>query len=365
MVPFQGEAQREVVTAEPWVQSQIVTVPIPRDTSIRAISIRLSGSMVVTWASALTVIQTSSFDALVSRIDLRAEGGRIIKSVRPWIQGRMQLLRTGVLGERKCSTAAAAAYANNPTIDAGFTAPTSTETSTIAESIYLSMEMWLADDEESQQTILHSRGLNSLDLQLVCTTPSSLEVTSNGTFSSVSLTFSVSVIESPFLSENGVPARQWDWKETVNVKQLSAQVTDQVIPLPTGNLVAGIAFLTVQDSTGADGTAANRKKPNSNVITNIRFRKNGQEFFSASYAQLQAQNRLRWGVTAPFSSNVSPLDGFAYVDFLRKGKLNTALDLRDKMSTFEMLVTTRAAVANNMVYPVDLTYQVGELVRVR
>jgi hypothetical protein len=79
---------------------------------------------------------------------------------------------------------------------------------------------------------------------------------------------------------------------------------------------------------------------------------------------LQAKNRIQYGVSAPFASSQSRLDGFARINFLTDGLLNSALDVSREsgINSFELLLTVAANDATNNIMPVDVMVHTGEIV---
>jgi hypothetical protein len=355
---FAAESQRKLQPLT-WSGGQIITRELPRDCVLKRLLLRLSGTAVCTFSSGGTIIPTSSFDSLISRVDVVLNGSRTVKSIRPWLAQMEGLLTSGFIAERKSYGGAAAAYANNPTVDAGWTPGTTGQPTTIAESIAINFSMVMAEGDERFSTMLDLRGAASAELRISCATASVLDVSGNITFSAENFQVEVTTVESPVAG-----FKFSDWRQTTKEVQFSAQVTEQAIDINRGNYLTGLKLFVIQDPAAAESTKANCKKPNNNSVTDIKLILNGNRVVkSTTFHNLQAENRMRFGVNAPFGSNVSLLDGFAYLDLLDSRKLRTALDVRPPaVDNVQLLISSRQAAANTNVYPISITIETGEMV---
>lgn len=359
MNPIFAETKRLLETGLAFVASSVLSVRLPLDTSLKGILIRLSGTVTYTFASAPSALETSIFDNLVSRIEVVAGGERTVCNVKPHMNQILSLYARGIQPERRASAAAAAAYANNPLADSGMTFGSTTQTTTILEALYLPFECTLATEDEQSATWLNTRGLPSCELRMYTNTLSSLDRASNATFTGSAITFEISTVEAKDFNA----AKKYDWKRTCIVDTVSAQVTERRLDLPRGNKVSGVGIFAIQDSSGADGTAANRKKPNNNSVTDIKFRLNGREIYSNTFRRVFSDNQVRGGMNAAFAASISRRDGWAFIDFLQNKRIGTALDTRGA-NAFEILYSTRASDASNNIYPLDVAIETHEIVEV-
>lgn len=343
-----------------WVSGAVVTRDLPRDTILKRLQIRFSGVTTTTFGSAPTLSEVSTIDNLISRFDVVVNGGRTIKSVRPHLLHMEQLLATQIQGERKGSGAAAAAYANNPLTDGGFAVGTTGQISTVAETVQISFEMWLAN-KGKQSTYLNLKGASSAELRVSCGTTAGLEKTSVITFTATVFTMELTTIEAQDLPGNLIFS---DWKQTTKSVLYSAQQTEATIDINRGNWLAGIKLFLEQDPAGADATAANRRKPQNNGITDIKLMLNGSRVIKqTTFFSLQAENRVRFGLSAPLASSQTRMDGFAYLDVLDDRSLDTALDCRPPdVDNLQLIISTRASDATSNIYPLQITVETGEIV---
>src|SRR5262249_1750116 len=138
-----------------------------------------------------------------------------------------------------------------------------------------------------------------------------------------------------------------DWRQTTKQLTFSAQVTLNPIDINRGNKLQGLMMLTRDGAAGSTTTASGKLASNL-VVTNYSLMVNGQSIIKAGdFKQLQAENRIRFGISAAFGSNVSRFDGVAYLDMLSddgRGDLESALDVRPpKVDNVQLFVDTNTA----------------------
>lgn len=359
MTPILAETKRLLETGLAFVASSVLSVRLPLDTSLKGILIRLSGNVTYTFASAVSALETSTFDNLVSRVEVVAGGERTVCNIKPHMNQILSLYARGVNPERRASAAGAAAYQNMPLADSGMVFGTTGQVTTVLEALYLPFECIVAAEEEKSATWLNTRNLPSCELRMYTNTLASLDRSGNATFTASALTFEVSTVEAKDFNS----AKRYDWKRTCLVDTISAQVTERRLDLPRGNRVTGVAMFCIQDSSGVDATVANRKKPNNNSLDTVKFRLNGREVYSNTFRSIFSDNQTRGGMNAPFGSSLSRRDGWAFIDFLQDKKLGTGLDTKGANS-FELLYSSRAADATNNIYPLDVAIETHEFVEV-
>jgi hypothetical protein len=232
----QAERQRPL-QALTFAENQIISRDLPRDTVLKEIQLRLSGSVITTFASGTPVADAqAAFDNIIPRIDVIVGGSRTVKSVKPHLLRAQQLFSSTVLGERRSSAAAAAATDNFPTVDAGFTYGTTTQVTTCAESILLSFAMVYAEVGMGREsTWLNLKGVPSAELRLTCASFSSL--LGFGNTAPVVFTGSTFIIDIICIEAQDVPAEIMfsDWKQTTKELTFSAQTSDYAIDINRGN----------------------------------------------------------------------------------------------------------------------------------
>ena len=164
MLKIISERQR-ILQPVTFAPSTTLTRDLPRDTVLKYLVLRLSGSIVTTYGSGTPVADAQSiFDNLVSRIDIVVNGSRTVKNVRPHLMNMQQLLATAQQNERKASAGASAAAGNNPTVDQGFVYGTTGQTTTAVESVLIPFENIMARVGK-EATWLNLKGVASAEIR--------------------------------------------------------------------------------------------------------------------------------------------------------------------------------------------------------
>lgn len=363
----QTERQRKL-QALTFQESQILSRDLPRDTVLKSLQLRLSGSVVTTFASGTPVADAfSTFQNLVPRIDVVVNGSRTVKSISPYLLRMQQLLTTKILGERKSSAGAAAAAGNNPTVDAGFTYGTTTQITTAAETIYLPFEQVFCDLGKGREaTWLNLKGAASAELRLTCAAFSSL--LGFGNTAPVVYTSSTFTVDITTIEAQDVPANInfSDWKQTIKELTFAAETTNYAIEINKGNKLSAIALLARDGAAGSTTTATGKLRSNL-ALRALSLKLNGQiDIKSTTFMNLQAENRSRYGINAPLASNVSLLDGYARMDLIARNDITTALDCRPPaVDNVQLIVDTSNSTDVSYTNPVSVTVLTEEIVEPR
>lgn len=363
----QSERQRKL-QALTFQENQILSRDLPRDTVLKSIQLRLSGAVQTTFASGTPVADSLSiFDNIIPRIDVIVNGSRTVKSVRPHLLKMQQLFTTQILAERKSSAAAAAATGNLPTVDAGFTYGTTTQYTTVAETIFLPFEMVYCDLGMGREaTWLNLKGASSAELKLTCASFSKL--LGFGNTAPVTYGNSTLVVDITTLEAQDVPANIIfsDWKQTTKEVTFSAETQDYAIDINRGNKLSGL-MLFARDGAAGSATTASGKLPSNLAITKVNLKVNGQtDIKNTDFLNLQSENRSRYGVNAPYASNVSLLDGVAHMSFIARKDITTALPVQPPLvDNVQLFVNTNTASNVSYTNPVSLTVMTEEIVEPR
>lgn len=364
MLP-RSERQR-ALQALSFAENSILTRDLPKDTVLKHLQLRLSGSVVTTFASGTPVADAfSTFDNVIPRIDVIVNGSRAVKSVRPYMLQMQQMLSTLIRGERKASAGAAAATGNNPTADGGFVYGTTGQISTVAETVLVSFENVYAQ-QGRESTWLNLRGVASAELRL--TTSAFSKLLGFGNTAPVVYSSSTMQVDIKTVEAQDVPAEVVfsDWKQTTKEVTFSAETVDFAIDINRGNKLQGLMFLA-RDGAAGSTTTATGKLANNLAMRKMALVVNGQSYIKATtFQELQAENRIRYGIDAKYSSNVSAFDGVARMDLLSRGDLNTALDVRPPLvDNCQLLVTSSNSSDVSYTNPVSLTIMTEEIVSPR
>lgn len=323
-----SERQR-ILQQLPFAASSTISRDLPRDTVLKYLVLTLSGSIQTTFASGTPVADVDGvFDNLVSEINVVIGGSRVVKNIRPAMLNFQQLLATKIPNVKKSSAAAAALNVGQaPTADAAFVYGTTTQYTTVRESLLLPFENILAVSGR-ESTWLNLKGVASAEIRFSTKAFSSLLGYGNTapvTYGNSTLAIDIQTIEAQDV-DAGVYFS--DFKQTQRKIPLSASMSGYLIDINRGNYLQGI-MLFAKDGAAGTATTATGNLASDSMIQNVGLKLNGNiDVKVTTFNQLQDENRSKFGIYAPQASNTSKLQGFAYLDLLRNGDLNTALDVR-------------------------------------
>jgi len=363
----EAERQRKL-QALTFAENQILSRDLPRDTVLKSIQFRLSGSVVTTFGSGTPVADAfSTFDNIIPRIDIIVNGGRTVKSVRPHMMRMMQLLLNKNPGERASSAAASAATDNFPTADGGFAYGSTTNYTTARETIIVPFEHIFCDIGLGRElTWLNLKGVASAEARL--TTAAFTALLGYGNTAPVTYSSSTFQIDIITREAQDIPPEMAfsDWKQTTKDVPFASETIDYPIDINRGNLLSELFLLTRNGAAGSATTATGKVASNL-VLTKLAFKINGQTDIKGSdFKALQAENRTDFGINAAFASNVSVYDGMALMSFLARKDLSTALSLRPPMVDNAQLVVSSNSAANvSYTNPCIVTVMTGEVVTPR
>lgn len=323
-----SERQR-ILQQLPFVASSTISRDLPRDTILKYLVLTLSGSIQTTFASGTPVADVDGvFDNLVSEINVVIGGSRVVKNIRPAMLNFQQLLATKIPNVKKSSAAATALNIGQaPTADAAFVYGTSPQYTTVRESLLMPFENILAVSGR-ESTWLNLKGVASAEIRF--STKSFSSLLGYGNTAPVTYGNSTLVIDIQTIEAQDVDAGVYfsDFKQTQRKIPLSASMSGYLIDINRGNYLQGI-MLFVKDGAAGTTTTATGNLASDSMIQNIGLKLNGNiDVKVTTFNQLQDENRSKFGIYAPQASNTSKLQGFAYLDLLRNGDLNTALDVR-------------------------------------
>lgn len=291
-----------------------ISIDIPRDSVFKHLQIRLSGSVITTYGSGTPVADdTATLNRLVNSIDIVSNGSFTIKNVTPWMMHIQQLYASSIYGVRRASAGASAV--EFPTVDGKFVYGTTTQVTSVVESILVSFENVLAG-KGRMNTLWDTRGLSSAEMKISTNSFSNLQGFGNTApvvYSGSTMKFEVETIETQNLPQNVYFSA---WKQTTKQVDFSAQATDFLVDINRGNFIQGI-MLEARDGAAGSATTATGKQLSNTLLTDIKLIINGVSFIqNTKFQDLQDKNRNRYGLSAAYSGNKSLLDGIAYMDLL-------------------------------------------------
>jgi hypothetical protein len=362
-----AERQRQLQQLS-FSPSSILSRDLPRDTVLKYLQLRLSGAVQTTFASGTPVADyAGAFDNLIPRVDVIVEGSRVIKSVKPHLMNLQQLITTNTRAERASSAAAAAATDNYPTADAVPQYGTTTQYTTVRETVIISFENSFCNFGQGREhTWLNLKGRSSAEIKLTTNAYSSLLGFGNTapvTYANSTLVVDIFTMEAQDVPPDIVFA---DWKQTTKQVTYSAQQTGAIIDINRGNFLQSIVMFTRNGAAGS-ATTATGKVPSNLVVTNVQLLLNGQlSVKTTDFKALHAEVRARYGVNAPYASDVSQLDGYARLDFLRSKDISTALDVRPPaVDNVQLVLNTNTASNTSYTNPVTIDIMTEEIVEPR
>lgn len=360
-----AERQRRL-QALTFQENVVLSRDLPRDTVLKSVQLRLNGAVTTTFGSGTPVADAqSTFDNIIPRIDVVVNGSRVVKSVRPIMMRFQQLLSTQLLAERRASAGAAAVV--YPTVDGGFTYGTTGQITSVAETIFVPFEMVYCEIGVGREaTWLNLKGVSSAELRLTCAAFATL--LGFGNTAPVVYSASTLLVDIVTTEAQDVPANIVfsDWKQTTKELTFSSQTTDSAIDINRGNKLSGL-LMFARDGAAGSATTATGKVASNTALTSLSLKVNGQtDIKSTTFAQLNAENRARYGVSAPMASNVSILDGVAHMSFIARKDITTALPVMPPLvDNVQLFVSTNTAANVSYTNPVSLTLQTEEIVEPR
>lgn len=326
-------------------ESKTTQIDLDDDVVARAAFMTLHGSVVTTFGSGSPAAPfEAAFSTLVTNATVRVNG-RTVKSVMPWMLHLTEQLAFGNIGERRSSAGASAATGDLPTVDAGFTFGSTTNRTTVRETVMIPFEMVLAK-ANATGTWLDLRGAMSPVIQLSTAAFAALDTTG----APVAYTGSTLVIETFVEEVLGVPRNPQfaDFRQIWKTERITSQATDYQIDLNVGNLYAGVLLYVTEPL------------PTDLGLTDIRIMAGNKILKQTTFALEQARNRMQYGITAPRSSNKSTFDGACYLNLLTNDRdLSTAFDARN-LNALRLVISTHASVD----YPVVINIEEHEVARV-
>lgn len=364
---IQSERRRRLQPVS-FVENQVKTLDIPRDTVIKRIEFRMNGYLSMTYSSGSPVADfAGGASRLCPRLDIIIDGNRTVKSVDIYMLEKEQLLWSGILGERAYTDTGAATTpttklaGTEASLGAPFVYPTSTYYIVLNESWSIYFEMPWADYFGREATLLNVKGVSSAEIRYNFAAASNLQRYESSpvsvTYGGISLDFVATLIEAADVPRE---AQFFDYKQSVKRVQFSSESRDSLVDLPKGNMLANVAFLV------RNGDA--NKLLSDKALLDIKLLLNGTQLIqSTTFLELQQSNRMRYGVDAKKTSGNHALMGYAFMNLIKNGDIRTALDTRVSagVDQVQLQLTTAASSgtdAATYTNPVEISIQTGEVV---
>lgn len=329
-------------------------IDLPCDTVLQWLDATLSGSLQVTYTGTYTASPVTSFDALVPTIQVLVNGDRVVKYVRPWLVSAKEIFAGGNQPERKSSAAATAQVPANPTSDGGWAVGTSTQYTTIRESLRICFRDILAREGFQELSFLDLSKASTAQVIYGYSGYESIAAANNAatgiSYANGSFVISTTTAE----AQDMVGEKFTDLKETTQSFPFVGQQNNVALPLNTGNLVRGIWIMV------RDGDAA--RSLSNTAVTAISLKQDGftplRDY--PSFMKLQGENRSEFHINAPQVAGVSRIDGLAYIDLLKNKNPSSALDCT-RVKLLQLFLSTAASGAGaTYTNAVEVTIQLDE-----
>lgn len=353
----------------------LTSLDLPKDTVIKRIELRLSGSFDVTYAAGAPISSPTGFLSriLPGGVSVVADGSRYIKSVDAYLQRMSALMHTAQLPERAFSNSVAAPTTNlgqtESQYDEPFTYPATTNFVVINESFTISFECEWAYAYGRQSTLFNTKGLSSAVLQFsfgpIESVQADVAAPVTITYGNISLNIVATLVTSP-----DVPREQkfMDFRESFKRESFSGETRARAVECPKGNFLAAIEFLVNNGDAGLTLSDV--------ALREIELRMNGSRVIqSTSFLALQQGYRMSRGIGSPKSTAGANgvthiMQGYAPMVLLKNGDLRTMLDTRrgSGVDQLQLYLTTAAATgidAATYTNPVVATLAFGEIVEVQ
>lgn len=356
----------QILQTKQFLDGQPVVLDLPLSCIIKRIVIDLYGSIQCTFSGSPVAYPTNIMDILLTNISVNLGSGRTVKSIRPATAQLFNLLAYKQPRVRRATTGAAAySLPKSIDVDAAFTYPTSTQYASFIESLIMNFEVPESIALNGAACYLNLFKETQANITFQCGTASGLE----GTGVSVTYANANIFIDTTIITVNDSANKEkLDFRETVKRETISAQTNNQLIKLPTGQKLIGLGIL-VESNISSAGSVESFKNLNNRALKELRVFKNTDQIErSIDFLRQQFENRVKYGINAPFASNVSPFDGYIYINFLENRDLSTALDLRTSKGIADayLEITTAAAraAAPFITYPLTISVHIYELAEV-
>lgn len=298
--------------------STVLTLPLPKDGIYRALNLEFHGSIVTTFSSGSPAAPAeSTIDSLVTLITVTVNG-RLVKSVRPHMLHLHEILAWGQEGRRTASAAASAVTGDLPTTDGGFVWGTTTQTSTVRETLRIPFEMELARIGK-EKTWLNLNGVSTAEVKFTTAAYSGLDTTG----ATVVYTASTFLFEAYMEEVIGFTPNTpfFDYQQVLGTDAVAAQQNNRNYDLTTGQLLAGL--LIYVKNGASPSVAADLGLTRMSVITGNKTIK------LVDFTAEQDKMRQTYRCNSARASGKSRLDGVCYISLLTNDRdLNTAFDAR-------------------------------------
>lgn len=342
----QSEVQvlrRRTFTAR-FEENQAVNIPLPKDTTLVGLSIRLKGQVKYTFSAPVAARAEGAMDSLINAIQVETDTLGTIKYLRPQFLHLQQLAALGD-GARKLHSVGAAAT-EFPTTEGPFQFGTTGQVTSIDETVYMPFEQLFCEPGLGRElTYLNLKRCTSANIKFYCQSLSRLNTASGSGLAfdaaGTALQIEITTVER---QDIGADVVFMNWKQVQKTETFTSSVNDKAIEINTENRLTGLMFYSVRGD----------KAPSNKLVKKLLLKKNGQDALQEiDWLSLQAVNRNDYRMNAPFAAGVSKIDGFAHLTQISRRDLSTALDTTKAgggIHSLQLMVSTNDVAVDAALY---------------
>lgn len=332
-----AEARRTLDQAV-WSSGKVVTVDIPRDTVIKRMALSMTAIFDVTYSSGNPVTsEFGIFSRLCPQVEVIINGSRVVKSVNPHLLRLHSQMVSGACPRRAYSLSASAPTtqrASREWMSGNVVYSPTTEFMLFNEMAPLSFELPWGYAGSRYDTELDVRDVSNASLKFYFAAISNVLQDGNAasvTYGNSNIFVSTQIIENRARPRPVDGQILYDYVESTIARNISGQQKGYQIDLQTGNFLAGIGIMTQNGDSG--------KSLAENLLQNINLKINGSTAIQGPVSQkdLQDDNVSRFGcndllgfdqlaATIKSVADTHPLKGFSFMNLLRNGDWNTAIN---------------------------------------
>jgi len=332
-----AEARRSI-NAATFAANSVVSVELPRDTVLKRLAMRLTARFSVAYSSGSPIVaEFGFFEAMCPQVEVIVNGNRVIKSVRPHMLRMHASLVGGEFPRRATTIGASVATVTRASREfvAGTLAyPSDTQFFLVNEQAPLSFELPWGYAGSRYDTELDIRDVSSAYLKFYFGSMDTIQqfgVGASVTYGSINASVSTQIVENRARPRPQPGQIMYDYVESTTSATFTSAGRSKQIELQTGNYLAALGIQCRNGDTN--------KLFRDELLTNMSLKINGSTAIQGpvDFQQLQDDNLARYGINSPlgFSSYLStiasvasahPLKGFAFMNLLRNGDWNTAIN---------------------------------------
>lgn len=332
-----AEARRTINNAT-FSANTVSAIELPRDTVLKRLAMRLTARFSVTYGAGNPIVaEFGFFEAMCPQVEVIVNGNRVIKSVRPHMLRMHSMMVSGEVPRRATTTGAAVATVTRASREfvAGTLAyPATTEFFLVNEQAPLSFELPWGYAGSRYDTELDIRDVSSAYLKFYFGSMDTIQqfgVGATVAYDSINASISTQIVENRARPRPQAGQVMYDYVESTTSATFTSAGRSKQLELQTGNYLAALGIQCRNGDTN--------KLFRDELLTNLSLKINGSTAIQGpvDFQQLQDDNVSRYGANDPLGlssylatiasvASAHPLKGFAFMNLLRNGDWNTAIN---------------------------------------